>query len=219
MPPVLRERACDRTAAGAEGACRVDAPATSKAVVNIRIGSFNFGINQSMLNPIPWGQKHRAAFGAIVTALSPSECTGSEEDDPAPIDFVFGCEVGDADGGLEIAGISPSSLAKSCFSRSRPEVASRGPYLSIWNFNAKVASLARQRILAMGAGRHTVRTHWQVFLVAGHDLALLVGNLHVPIRRKSSHHPGEKRHRPGGPGFPGRSDGCLIRDQPCGLSG
>eukprot|EP00969_Alexandrium_andersonii_P248807 10995149-Alexandrium_andersonii.AAC.1 len=101
-----------------------------------------------MLNRTPWGRKHRAAFGDVVRALSPSECAGSEEDSPPPIDFVFGCEVGDADGGLDIADI-PSSLVKSYFSWSRPEGVSRGPYLSIWNFNAKVASLADQGILVL----------------------------------------------------------------------
>eukprot|EP00969_Alexandrium_andersonii_P021795 954086-Alexandrium_andersonii.AAC.1 len=47
-------------------------------------------------------------------------------------------------GGLEIASISPSSLVKRYFSRSLPEAASRGPYLSIWNCNAKVAPWQRK---------------------------------------------------------------------------
>eukprot|EP00969_Alexandrium_andersonii_P222215 9814678-Alexandrium_andersonii.AAC.1 len=34
-----------------------------------------------------------------------------------------------------------------------------------------------------GRGRHGVCMHWQVFLIARHDLALLVGNLHIPIRK------------------------------------
>ena len=72
------------------GASPPGATSNGGPVVKVAVGSFNFGVVQTMLLPDPWAKKHRDNFKRV--------CAKMVEE--ADADILFGCEVGGPRQGL-----------------------------------------------------------------------------------------------------------------------
>ena len=66
------------------GAAQPGATSTRESVVTVTVGSFNFGVDQNMLLPDPWANRHRANFRCVCAQMV---LQGN-------LDIMFGCELG-----------------------------------------------------------------------------------------------------------------------------
>ena len=89
------------------GAAQPGATSTRESVVTVTVGSFNFGVNQKMLQRDPWAREHRDNFRRVCVKMVKQE----------KLDIMFGCELGQEEdrGGSRriVAGVSEQTLVSS----------------------------------------------------------------------------------------------------------
>jgi len=145
--------------------------------VKFNVISFNFGINQAMLDSErQWNNKHGKKLRAIIHKCG----------DVALGDFIFGSEMGDHREGFEQ---SPANFREVVgLAHPGAECNTNGAYSSVWNVaNRKESTLLEQGTYTVPCGRD-VDMHWQIFLIQRSGasqsavvkpVGLIVGNLHI----------------------------------------
>ena len=86
----------------------------------VSVGSFNFGMDQQMLQGNPFQKRHRRNFARVIAKMV-------EEGD---VDIVFGCEVGGHREGCRGAMINVKDIVEEPFGKS--SVAEVGNYIAVY---------------------------------------------------------------------------------------
>ena len=145
--------------------------------VGIGVVSFNFGMQQSMLEADRrWNQKHVFRFRDVLSILGHA----------AGNDFVFGSEVGDARKGLRAANVDFQHIVQDALPGAA--CSSRGAYLHVWNVRQQAAAVVASGTWT-AATAHTTDVHWQAYeltyrdasQLAARKVGVLVGNMHIPV--------------------------------------
>ena len=158
------------------GASQPGATSIGGPSVKFAVDSFNFGVDQHMLQPDPWARRHRANFRRVCAEMVDQE----------KLDIMFGCELGGSGKGFRFASISAKGILVESFSDISCAVVDN--YIALCSFRDPAVVLhappVKFTILVGTRPVHAVITRFNILRYDGGDSPqtvahMVAGNLHT----------------------------------------